>query len=220
MPDLTRALDFLRELRDHNTAEWFQANRPAYEAARTDFVAFVRAVHAGLTEADPLLRATDPAKALFRINRDVRFSTDKAPYKRHFSAALAPAGRKAPGPVYYLHLEPDGQSGYGGGVWLPESADLKRIRQEIDFSPEPLRAVLQAPEFQRWFGPALLPDGALKRIPTGYPPDHPDADLLRLKSFTAWHSVADDAPSVPGAVAALSALVPLNAWLRAAVVAG
>ena len=216
MPALTGALAYLRELRDHNSPEWFHANRATYDAARAAFLAFVREIHAGLAEADPLLRTTDPAKALFRINRDVRFSADKAPYKRHFSAALAPGGRKDPGPVYYLHLQPDGESGYGGGVWLPESADLKRIRQEIDFTPAPLRTLLAAPDFRRWYGPELMPDGALKRIPAGYPPDHPDADLLRLKSFTAWHPVPDGAMNVDDAVTALNNLIPLVEWLRGA----
>ncbi len=217
MPNLSAALQFLRDLRDNNTSDWFQANRAAYEAARTDFVKFVREVHAGLLEVDPLLRQADPAKALFRINRDVRFSTDKAPYKRNFSAVLAPGGRKDPGPVYYLHLQPDGQSGYAGGVWMPPPADLKKIRQEIDFTPQPLRAVLANAEFQRWFGPTLMQDGALKRIPTGYPPDHPEADLLRLKSITAWHTVPDDRVQVADAIAAFTALAKLNEWLRNAV---
>lgn len=220
MPALPLSLSFLRGLRAHNTAEWFQANRPAYEAARAEFVRFVRDVHAGLAEVDPSLRATDPAKALFRINRDVRFSADKAPYKRNFSAALAPGGRKDPGPVYYLHVQPDGQSGYAGGIWMPESADLKRIRQEIDFSPEPLRAVLAHADFQRWYGGQLMTDDALKRIPAGYALDHPDADLLRLKSFTAWHPVADDALRVEDAISAFAALAPLNEWLRTATAAG
>ncbi len=164
-----------------------------------------------------ILRTADPAKALFRINRDVRFSADKAPYKRNFSAALAPGGRRDSGPVYYIHLQPDSESGYGGGIWMPEAADLKKIRQEIDFNPESLRAVLAAPAFRRWFGPTLLTNDSLKRIPAGYPPDHPDADLLRLKSFTAWHSAPDDSLRVADAVAALSELVPLVRWLRGAV---
>lgn len=220
MPYFTDALAFLRELRENNSAEWFKANRSRYEAARATFVLFVREVYAGLLAFDPLLRTTDPARSLFRINRDVRFSHDKSPYKRQLSAALAPNGPKDSGPVYYLHLEPDGKSGFAGGIWQPEPADLKRIRQEIDFAPAPLRAVLQQPGFQRWFNGTLMSDDALKRIPVGYPADHPEADLLRLKSFTAWHPVADDAFTVSDAVAAFAALAPLNAWLRTAITAG
>ncbi len=221
MADLRPALAFLRALRENNSSEWFRANRATYDEARAAFVAFVRDVHAGLVEIDPLLRNVDPARSLFRINRDVRFSHNKAPYKTNLAAALAPAGNKDPGAIYYLHLEPDGKSGLAGGIWQPPTPELKKIRQEIDFNAPALHAILNAPAFAERYGQSLYSGDALKRIPTGYPVDHPEAALLRLKSFTVWHGVPDAQVASPDftaeAIKALQVLHPFAGWLREAV---
>jgi uncharacterized protein (TIGR02453 family) len=221
MASLSTVLPFLRNLRENNNTEWFRANRSAYDAARAEFVAFVKAVHAELSIIDPLLRTIDPAKSLFRINRDIRFSTNKAPYKHSFAAALAPAGNKDPGAVYYIHLEPDGKSGVAGGIWQPATPDLKKIRQEIDFNSVALTAILTAPEFAQRYGLSFQCGDALKRIPAGYPADYPDAMLLKLKSFTAWSGIPDAqveaADFTNQAVASLHTLHPLIQWLREAV---
>jgi uncharacterized protein (TIGR02453 family) len=221
MASLSVVLPFLRLLRENNNTEWFRANRPSYDAARAEFIAFVKAVHAELSLTDPSLRNVDPAKSLFRINRDIRFSANKAPYKNNFAAALAPAGNKDPGAVYYLHLEPDGKSGLAGGIWQPATPELKKIRQEIDFNSSALHAILTAPAFVQRYGTSFQSGDALKRIPAGYPIDHPEAALLKLKSFTAWSPLSDEQVSAPDftnqTITTLRALSPLAQWLRDAV---
>jgi len=221
---LAPALAFLTDLRANNTTEWFRAHRPAYEAARATWLAFIRQLHQGLLPSDPLLRDLDPAKALFRINRDIRFSHDKSPYKVHFGAVLAPGGTKDPGPVYYVHLEPGDRSGLAGGIWQPLPDHLKRIRQEIDYDAATLRSILTTPAFRQTFGTSFFEGDALKRIPTGYPLDHPAADLLRLKSFTGWHPVPDAQATDPAfasaAVDTFHHLQPLLTWLRTAITPG
>lgn len=224
MSGLAPALSFLTALRANNTSEWFRANRPTYEATRVAFIAFVREVHQQLLSVDPMLRDVDPAKSLFRINRDIRFSHDKSPYKTHFGAVLAPGGPKDPGPVYYLHLEPGDCSGVAGGIWQPPADQLKRIRQEIDYDAATLRTLLANPSFTTAFGDSFFKAAALRRIPAGYPVDHPAADLLRLKSFTAWSAISDAQIASPDAVQLaadrLAQLQPLLGWLRVAHSAG
>ncbi|MBC7893614.1 MAG: DUF2461 domain-containing protein, partial [Sphingobacteriaceae bacterium] len=127
--------EFLTGLKNNNNKPWFDANRPAYEAAKTDIVRFVETLVAGLSRVDaPVAEAGLLAKAcLSRLHRDVRFSANKSPYKTNFFAFISPGGRKSNQAGYYLQLEPGG-SFAGGGVYMPEAEELARFRQEIDFN--------------------------------------------------------------------------------------
>ena len=80
-------VSFLQELADNNNKTWFDAHRPQYQALRQEFADLVGAVIAGVGAVDEAVLGLDPAKCMFRINRDVRFSRDKSPYKTQFSAA-------------------------------------------------------------------------------------------------------------------------------------
>ena len=89
--DLSR---FLFELSESNNRAWFVMNKPRYDILRAEFLQLVTELIAGLSKTDPAIAACDPKKALFRINRDVRFRADKSPYKTTFSASILPSGRK------------------------------------------------------------------------------------------------------------------------------
>lgn len=177
----TRELfDFLEELAEHNDREWFAANKARYEAhVKGTSLAFVEAVAGPMADLAPHIRCDK--KALFRIYRDTRFSKDKTPYKTtagiHFRHD---AGKDAHAPGYYLHLEPAGVF-VGSGIWSPDTRTAGLLRSAMVEDPQGWAAVrdpLLADGRYGWYG-----DDALKRVPRGYPKEHPLADDLRKKSI-------------------------------------
>ena len=182
-------LDFLGGLGDNNNREWFEANRPRYEAARACFLGLVGDLLAAFDPVDDLGGVT-VKECVFRINRDLRFSNDKSPYKTAMSALLGRGGRKSAGRTYYFHIEPDGRSILAGGLYDPSSAQLGKMRQALAEDAQPLRKIARAPDFSRYFG--TVSGESLKTAPQGYPKDHPDIELLRLKQFMAIHRLDDD----------------------------
>jgi uncharacterized protein (TIGR02453 family) len=182
-------LDFLRELREHNDRSWFEENRPRYEAARAVFLELVGELIDAFGPVDDLGGVT-VKECAFRINRDVRFSKDKSPYKTVMSAVLGRGGRKSGVRSYYFHIEPDGLSFLAGGLYAPSTAELGAVRQALAEDARPLKKVIRAPDFVREFGE--LGGEALKTAPMGYPKDHPDIALLRKKQFLVMHRLSDE----------------------------
>lgn len=180
------SLEFLRELHEHNTREWFNANKPRYQTEYAHVAAFTEGLLGRMSQYDELEPMT-AKQSLFRIYRDVRFSKDKSPYKTHFSGQMKRASKWRRG-GYYFHIEP-GASFVGGGFWAPNAADLKRIREELATDAQPLREIIAAPEFQEAFG--QLEGEQLKTAPQGYSMDHPNIDLLRYKQFLLTRSFSD-----------------------------
>ncbi|HSV56149.1 MAG TPA: DUF2461 domain-containing protein, partial [Magnetospirillaceae bacterium] len=217
---MEKALEYLRDLRGHNDRAWFEAKRPRYEAARAAFESLVAELLSGFGPVDDL-GGVSPRDCVFRINRDVRFSADKSPYKTAFGALLGPAGRKSGVRSYYLHVEPDGNSMLAGGLHSPSQAELGKVRDAIVRNSAPLRAILASTDFVRRFGG--LSGDSLKTAPRGYPKDHPDIGLLRRTQFLAVFSLADaDLGArnfVPLALETFSAMKPFLIWLEAACLA-
>lgn len=178
--------DFLRELRENNTREWFAANKHRYEAhAKEPMLHFIARFGDRLPEVSPhfVSDARPQGGSMFRIHRDIRFSKDKSPYKtalaahfRHRSAGDVHA------PGFYLHIEPGNSIG-GGGIWHPDTRSLARIRAAIASDSLEWEAV-------RSMGVDLEGD-ALKRPPAGYTADHPHVEDLKRKDFYAMVSFAD-----------------------------
>lgn len=177
---MLKSLEFLKGLEKNNNREWFQANRKKYEAARTEILAFVELLAAGIGKFDPELGPVDPKRALFRINRDIRFSLDKSPYKTNFGAFLARGGKKSGFAGYYFHIEPGGCF-IAGGIYHPEPEILKKVRQEIFENPEEFQEIISGKTFREYFGE--LYDDRLKTPPRGFPRDFAQIDLLRYKSY-------------------------------------
>lgn len=209
-------LKFLKQLAKNNRKEWFDAHRPTYEAAKAEFEQLIRQVIAKTASFDPLVGSLEPKQCVFRINKDVRFSKDKSPYKTNMGASIAPGGKKSPIPGYYLHVEP-GKSFLAGGCWQPMPEALAAIRQEIDYNGQELRKILGAKDFKNFFG-GLSEEGKLKTAPKGYDKEHPDLDLLQHKSFIVVHDLTDaqvsdrNFPSYAAKV--FKAMLPMNAFLR------
>ena len=212
------SLKFLKELKVNNDREWFAENKPRYEESRREFIDFVRAMQTEIGRFDDRVLGLDPKKAVFRIYRDVRFSKNKDPYKTAMSARLMPPsdeeGRNA---GYYIHIEP-GNCVLAGGAYGPGKEWLQSIREEIDYDAEPLRKVLAKKGFKDQFG--SLEGDKLKTAPKGYVKDHPDIDLLRHKSFVAYHRLADKIASSKDfhkyAGKVFRELKPLNDFLNTA----
>jgi uncharacterized protein (TIGR02453 family) len=156
---------------------------------------------------------------MFRIYRDVRFSKDKTPYKNHFSADINPGGRKSNIAGYYFQVTP-GNSFVAGGTWMPEPDKLAAIRQEIDYNGKELEKILKARSYTSYFK-GLDESDKLKTVPKGFDKDHKYIDLLKLKSFIAYHDFEDKLMKGKDAdkqiAGACKAMFPLVSFLRKAV---
>jgi len=181
-------LTFLRGLRGNNNRPWFEAHRAQYQEARAQFEDYVSALIAGLARTQPLggLSARD---CVFRLNRDLRFTKDKTPYKRYMSAYIAPGGRKSRRLGYYVHIEPGHRSMIAGGLHEPEPDQIALWRQSIDRNPAPFKKIVGTRAFKEYFG--QVEGQKLKTVPRGYPKDHPELELLRLKQVTVSRPLTD-----------------------------
>jgi len=117
---MKKSLSFISDLKKNNNKEWFHANRKQYDEARGEFIAFVEMMVSEIGMFDPDLGPISPKSTLFRINRDIRFTKDKSPYKTNFGAFIIKGGKKSGNAGYYFHLEPDGTFA-GGGIYHPEA---------------------------------------------------------------------------------------------------
>lgn len=214
-------LQFLTDLRANNSKPWFDANRKTYEAARADLIKLADVILQELKTIDPAIAQSNlqAKNGIFRINRDVRFSHDKSPYKTNFGIWFNAGGKKAPTAGYYVNVEP-GHGFAAGGLYMPEAAALASIRQEIDYHLPEFEGLLQRPGFQQYFG-QLSQESALVRPPKGYEADNPALPYLKLKSFTASHPLPDYTFLGPHfrqqIAAAFTELQPLVAFLNRAI---
>lgn len=187
-----QTLKFLSALKKNNNKSWFDAHRAQYEAARIDFQNVVQLVIDDLQRTDIMIAGTTARDCLFRMNRDIRFSNDKTPYKIAFGASIKREGKKSIYAGYYFHLEP-GKSFVGGGLWMPQPESLKKVRQEIDYNWPELQRIIQNKNFKMAYADVYKgSDVSLVKTPKGYEPDHPAIDYVKLKSFIAEKPLADD----------------------------
>lgn len=183
-------LKFLKALKRNNNKEWFDTNRSAYENAKNEFLIQVGEILDQLKSIDPTLENLTPKNCVFRINRDVRFSSNKEPYKTNFGASFSKSGKKIESAGYYFHLEP-GNIFLGGGCWMPESATLKNIRMEIDYNFDEFKSILQNKSFKKYYD-GLKDEAKLSRPPRNYDESNPAIEFIKLKSFTALVSMDDE----------------------------
>src|ERR1700734_3777017 len=110
-------IKFLKDLKKNNNKPWFESNRKKYEDAKADFSKFIQGIIEKHAKKDKTLKDLKAKDCMFRINRDVRFSKDKSPYKTNFGASINRGGKKSLFAGYYFHCEP-GESFAGGGLWM------------------------------------------------------------------------------------------------------
>ena len=178
---MKKTLAFLTEVSHRNDRDWFQANRPLYDAALAEFNAFAERLIEGIGRFDASTRGLTLKDCTYRIYRDVRFSSDKRPYKTHMGVYVCPGGKKSGNAGYYFHVEPLTESGQPlyfmtAGLYMPEPKVLKSVREEmLDNSAGFLAAVGKAEGFR------INEENKLKRTPTGYPADSSMDEYLKLK---------------------------------------
>lgn len=174
-------INFLQVLKKNNNKEWFDKNRKVYEAAKADYLSFATQVLTAIKQKDTSLEGLEPKQCVFRINRDVRFSKDKSPYKTNMGASFSKGGKKVQAAGYYFHLEP-GQCFIGGGLWMPMAPELKKVRQEIDYCFDEFNKIVSNKKFVAQFG-SLDKSETLSRPPKGYEETNAAIEYLKLKSF-------------------------------------
>ncbi|WWC65166.1 uncharacterized protein I303_107780 [Kwoniella dejecticola CBS 10117] len=197
-------LNFLKNLQipERNDREWFRSHEPAFRQAENEWKAFVGTVQLKFHEADDEVPILPPKDIIHRIYRDVRFSSDKTPYKRNFSMSTSRGGRKGIWAAYHLSISPNNKSLLACGVWQPGKDELALIRHRLLASPQQFRDCISAPDFVRLFGEAkdkkgkrqnvFGNDDALKVAPKGVEKDHKDIDLLKLRSIAVVHHFTDE----------------------------
>lgn len=186
--NLKPTLAFLDDLARNNNKPWFDAHRAQYEQARAGFEEFVQLLIAEISKFDDL-GMLSARECIFRINRDLRFSKDKSPYKTNMGASIAPGGKKGIRLSYYLHLMPHDQSFLGGGLHMPMPDQLAKFRRAIDRDPAPFKKIIKVKSFVEYFG--KLDGEKLATAPKGYAKDHPEIELLKLKEVVAGHQLRD-----------------------------
>ncbi len=145
--------DFFEELTLNNNREWFQANKKRYEHdVKEPFLALIEAVVASLKESEPDLALIPAKQMLFRINRDIRFSKDKRPYKTNLAASVGRFGTKDKlYPGHYFQVGPAETFIAGGAYWFEEKEMLLRVRRYIMDNHERFLALLNDPSFvEKW----------------------------------------------------------------------
>jgi len=206
-------IPFLKKLKKNNNKAWFDENRALYDNAKKEIEEMVSVLIETYGKTDPTIAHLTVKECLFRINRDVRFSKDKSPYKTNFGIAITSGGKKSPLAGYYLHIEP-GQSFAGGGLWMPGPPVLSAVRQEIDYNFKEFQGILKSASFKKQYGELYKgEDTSLTRVPKGYDADNPAAEYLKLKSFLAMKPLTDEEINSTGLIKtacdAFKALKPL-----------
>ncbi len=217
----TTTLKFLQSLKKNNSKEWFDLNRKQYESAKADFAALVEATIHSFGKKDPSIAGLSAKECVFRINRDVRFSKNKEPYKSNMGASITAGGKKVMMAGYYFHLEPGGKSFVGGGLYMAEPDKLKKVRQEIDYNWEEFSKVIRHKKFKTIYSDLDKSEGmSLVREPKGYEKDNPAIDYIKLKSWIAIKPITDkqltEKELVKTITEAFDALYPLIVFLNKA----
>jgi len=213
-------VDFLQELHANNNKAWFTGNRPRCDSLRADFQTLVETLITQCSEFDSALADISPSQAMFRINRDIRFSKDKTPYKTTFSAMLVRGKKSAHGePGYYIHIDHDDVLMVAGGAYMPETPSLTKMRAAIAADVSGFKSIVDAPAVKQLFGD--IGGDALKSVPKEYGADHPAAEYLKLKGYVLFSSteastITADALA-PHIVDRCRAASPLVKFLRKAV---
>ncbi|MCW3106027.1 MAG: hypothetical protein JWQ09_533 [Segetibacter sp.] len=211
-------LTYIKNLTKNNNKPWFEENRHLFDKAKADFENVVKDIISSLGKVDPDIAPLEAKNCMFRQYRDVRFSKDKTPYKHHMGASFDRGGKKSGFAGYYLHIQPGNNSMAGGGIWMPEAAQLKKIRQEIDYSWDEFSEIITEPSFKSIYGELEQGEFKLSREPKGYEKDNPAIEYLKLKSLVATQSLTDDdlvsKNLLQKVLAAFTALMPLIKFIN------
>jgi uncharacterized protein (TIGR02453 family) len=209
------ACDFFRGLVANNDPLWFKPRKAVYDS---EILAPFRALLTALSAAFAVLGVPlvgDPARGIFRLYRDVRFSANKQLYKTHQGAVLTRSGGKGDPGLLYVHFQP-GASMVGAGFWHPEAALLTRLRRAVVDDPDGFLA-MTAQLTGRGYS-VSCENERLTRVPRGFEAAKgtPIADYLCWKNFlvdTAFSDAEMQSPDLVGRIVAFAlAARPLLDW--------
>jgi uncharacterized protein (TIGR02453 family) len=175
-------IKFFNQLKRNNNRKWFENHRKAYEEyVKLPMQSFIAALQLHFGKFAPEFDL-NPKRSIFRIYRDIRFSHDKTPYKTHIAAHFVLRGKPKGflGSGYYIEIAP-GELYTGGGIYIPDSNQLKKIRKAISTRGEEFLAIVKNRNFQKLFAPFEW--SKLQRIPRGYNESNPMAEWLKYKQF-------------------------------------
>lgn len=203
--DARRILTFLTDIAANNDRQWFQEHKPEYMACKADFEDGVEKLISEISKFDPEISHLTAKDCCYRFYRDIRFSQDKSPYKRHFGAYICSHGRKALRGGYYIHIQPGQCLLCTGSYWLPTNI-LTSCRNEIMGNIDAWRQAVESGKFIKHYGypgeghweedGRVSPKGFgishLRTAPKGFPRDYPFLDYLKMKDYVAWHVVSED----------------------------
>ena len=213
-----KTLQFLEDLKSNNNRDWFLDNKKRYEEYKKEYHQLIQSFLEILKPHDASLELLEVKNCNFRINRDIRFSKNKDPYKTHMGIWMNTNHGNNNGPGYYIHIE-KGNCYFAGGIYCPENDDLRKIRKEIAFFYEDLETILGDKNFKKVYsGLNITETNSLKNGPKDFEKDHPAIAFLKLKSFVCIHKFNGTELSKPNFVkdtaAKLILLKPLMEFLN------
>jgi uncharacterized protein (TIGR02453 family) len=184
---LQEYIQFLAELEQNNNKEWFDTHRARYKQLNDQFQIFVGDLILEIGKFDQTIKYLTPKDCSFRINRDVRFSANKSPYKTQTSAGFNQGGKSAYTPGYYFQIDYDGNMMIAGGQWFIEAKDMFLFRTKIDNKADKLREVLANKDFVSKY--KELKGEKLKTCPKGFSKDNQNLGLLVHKSLSSYYNL-------------------------------
>jgi len=182
-------IEFLEQLKQNNTKEWFTANKPFYDKVKLSYEDFVKELIKQISTFDSEIAYLQPKDCTFRLYRDIRFSNDKTPFKTYFGAYIVKGGKKSGYSGYYFHLEPDNFF-IAGGIYEPLPQALKEIREEIYANPDEILNILNEKKFKETY--QNIWGEKLKNPPKGFDKSFEHIDLLKFKSYASFHQLTND----------------------------
>lgn len=184
-----KTLKFLKQLAQNNNIEWFNAHKNDYLEIKKKIDDLTQELINRVALFDSEAALLTPEKCTYRIYRDIRFSSDKAPYKSHIGIFINPPfGKKVNRMGYYLHIEPGNSCVAAGTVCLP-SKTVTAIRHAIRDNIDEYIQILNEPEFKDTYTEIGL--NPVKTYPKGFQKDWPWLDLVRPRDFCAFRNLTD-----------------------------
>ena len=186
---------FLRDLKKNNNREWFAPRLESYkELVRAPMHDLVHALHIAMLRFAPAY-VGEPAKCLYRVYRDIRFSKDKTPYKTRADALFWRNNLdKNSGGGFYISISPE-EVAIGGGLYMPSPASLLAVRQHIAAQAPAFRSTFESKKVKRLMGE--LKGEQSTRVPKGFRAEDPAADLLRYKQYVLYNTLSADIVTTP-----------------------
>lgn len=191
-------VNFLIDVSNNNNREWFQQNKERYQAALDNFKEFVQELINGISEFDQSIGMVDAGICIYRIYRDVRFSPDKSPYKRHFGAYITPQGKNSPLSGYYIHIQP-GNSMVSGGIYMAQNKTMQSIREDISYYADDFLKIIESEPFKNNF--ELIDSDSLKKLPRGFEPGSKVDEFLKMRHICPCKFYTDQDVTQPNFMA-------------------